>query len=67
MKFLNKSNPGAEHLETYHFERDLAEDVALQEPVGGGNGEQVVENELVVENEQVVAKAGGGERAGGGK
>ena len=30
MKFLNKSNPGAEHLETYHFERDLAEVVALQ-------------------------------------
>ena len=53
MKFLNKSNPGAEHLETYHFERDLAEDVALQEPVGGGNGEQVVENEQVVVNEQV--------------
>lgn len=53
MKFLNKSNPGAEHLETYHFERDLAEVVALQEPVGGGNGEQVVENEQVVANEQV--------------
>ena len=49
MKFLNKSNPGAEHLETYHFERDLAEDVALQEPVGGGNGEQVVANEQVEE------------------